>query len=211
MDSDEAASIILEIRDYYGLTKEDAPAYHGMGPYQVLVATILSQQTTERSGTRATEALLSEYPGPEEMYSADPGKVLEKIAGCRFCRQKAAAIMGCTRIIMEEYGGKVPDDPDALLAMPMVGSKTMSCVMRYGFGRPCVIVDTHIARVSRRLGLSDGRDADHVQQDLTDLVPQELWDVMDGALIFLGRDLCKPGAPQCEKCPVNTKCRFFTE
>ncbi len=208
MEPEEAAQVIDKICRHYGLNgSPDGIGYEGETPYQILVATIISQQTTERNGRKATEALLSEYPGPYEMMGADVSRVEELIYCSRFCRQKAEGIIGATRIIVEEYGGEVPRDIDVLMSLPMVGKKTAACVMRYGFGVRSVIVDTHIARVSRRLGISESCDPGRIQQDIADTVPPELWDGLDGAFITLGRDVCRPSNPECNRCPVNAFCR----
>lgn len=208
MDTYTAAKVIDAILDHFGRRAFEGVGYDGSTPYQVLVSTILSQQTTERNSRRASEQLFAECSCPAEIYEMDQGK-LEKLIFCSgYYRQKARNIKAVTKAIVEDYDGEVPDDPDELMKLPSVGKKTAACVMRYGFGKPSVIVDTHINRVSQRLGISDSKKPEDAQRALTETVPQDRWDDMDFAFITLGRTYCRPSSPDCCGCPVSQYCRF---
>jgi endonuclease-3 len=115
-------------------------------------------------------------------------------------------VKNVTAMIIEEFDGKVPDDAEDLMRLPGVGKKTAACVMRYGFGRPSVIVDTHINRVSQRLGISNSKKPEETQLAISNTVPQERWDDLDIAFITLGRTFCRPKNPDCDGCPVSDLC-----
>jgi endonuclease-3 len=209
MDTYTAAKVIDAILDHFGQKAYEGVGYDGSTPYHILVSTILSQQTTERNSRKASEQLFSECSCPMDIYKMDQEKLEELIFSSGYYRQKARNIKAVTKIIVEDYGGEVPDDLNELMDLPSVGKKTAACVMRYGFGRPSVIVDTHINRVSQRLGISDSKKPEDTQKALTETVPQDRWDDMDFAFITLGRTYCRPSSPDCGGCPVSRYCRLY--
>ena len=208
MNSYEACRAIDMILDSFELKDFEGIGYEGSTPYQILISTILSQQTTERNSRKASERLFVECPGPKEVYDTPAERIEELVFSSGYYRQKARCIKDVTRKIVEEFGGEVPCDPDELMKLPGVGKKTAACVMRYGFGRPSVIVDTHINRVAQRLGISDSKRPDETQRAIVATVPQDRWDDMDVAFIALGRTYCRPSEPKCSDCPVSGLCRF---
>lgn len=208
MDTESAVEAIELICARFGVRGSETDFYSGMDAYRVLVSTIISQQVTEACTRRATDALFSAYPGMGDILDAGEEGVGAVLSSVRFHRQKAEAIVGATRIIVGEHGGEVPCDVRALTALPGVGGKTAACVMRYGFGRPSVIVDTHINRVANRLGISDSNRVDATRRAMESTVPVDRWDDMDVAFITLGRTVCRPRDPDCGGCPVAHLCRF---
>ena len=210
MDSETAVRIIDTVLQSYGMKDFEGIGYTGLTPYQILISTILSQQTTERNSRRASEQLFSELPTAQDIYHADPKRIEELVFCSGYYRQKTRSIVAVTKTIIEDYGGEVPDDPCELMKLPSVGKKTAACVMRYAFGRPSVIVDTHINRVSYKLGISDSKKPCDTQQAIMGTVPQDRWDDLDIAFITLGRDHCRPTDPSCYDCPVRGYCRSET-
>lgn len=203
---DEAADIIDAAASSFGIEEGSTDEYDGMGPYQILVSTIISQQISEACTRRICSELFSAYPSAEDMYRANPAEIERIIWSSRYHGQKTRAIVSATKAIIEGCGGEVPDDLDGLLALPGVGRKTAACVLKYGYGKESVIVDTHIGRVCRRTGISDGRNADAVQRDIEERVPMEMWGRLDRAFIALGREYCHPKNPDCGNCPVSGMC-----
>ncbi len=164
MNSEDAVKAIDAILDSFQLKDFEGIGYEGSTPYQILVSTILSQQTTERNSRMASQKLFAECPGPQEVYDTPSERIEELIFSSGYYRQKTRCIKNVTKAIVEEFGGEVPDDPDELMCLPGVGKKTAACVMRYAYGRPSVIVDTHINRVSQRLGISDSKKPEDTQR-----------------------------------------------
>ena len=123
-----------------------------------------------------------------------------------YYRQKTRCIKDVTKMVVEQFDGKVPDNADDLMRLPGVGKKTAACVLRYAYGKPSVIVDTHINRVSQRLGISDSKRPEDTQRAIMDTVPQDRWDDLDIAFITLGRRYCRPSNPDCDNCPVSVLC-----
>lgn len=204
---DTAVEMIDAAASALGIADGSTDEYDGMGPYQVLISTIISQQISEACTRRICSELFSAYPSAEDVYRADPAEIERIIWSSRYHGQKTRAIVSATKAIVEGYGGEVPDDLEGLLALPGVGRKTAACVMKYGFGRESVIVDSHIGRVCRRTGISDGRSADAVQRDIEESIPEGMWGRLDRAFITLGRECCRPKNPDCNNCPISEMCQ----
>ncbi|MGI6449473.1 MAG: endonuclease III [Desulfitobacteriia bacterium] len=199
--------IINDILDLLGKTYPDAHCeLNYRNPFELLVATILSAQTTDQKVNQVTAELFRHYPTPQKMLELTPGQLGDKIRTIGLFRTKAENILKTCRILVEEYEGTVPAAMDKLLKLPGVGRKTASVVLANAFGIPAFPVDTHVLRVTRRLGLTTEKDPYHVERDLTDLIPPEQWIDCHHRLIFHGRRLCKAKKPQCPVCPLNTHC-----
>ena len=210
MNSEEACEAIDRILEHFELKDFEGIGYEGSTPYQILISTILSQQTTERNSRKASETLFAECPGPREVYDTPSERIEELVFSSGYYRQKTRSIKNVTRMIVEEFDGEVPDNVDDLMRLPGVGKKTAACVLRYAYGKPSVIVDTHINRVSYRLGISDSKKPEETQRAIMGAVPQDRWDDLDIAFIVLGRTFCRPTDPDCGGCPVSGLCRFRT-
>ncbi len=206
MDRDQAAEAVRAVCDHFGIEDDSTDEYDGMGPYQILVSTVISQQISEASTRRICSELFSEFPGIEDVYHADPVRFEEAIRASRYHHQKACCILSATRTIVEDFGGEVPDDLESLRRLPGVGDKTAACVLRYGFGKRAVIVDSHINRVSNRLGISGSKRPADTQKAIAEAVPEEMWGLLDKGFIALGRTFCRPRDPLCEECPAKGLC-----
>jgi endonuclease-3 len=172
-------------------------------PFGLLVSTILSAQCTDQRVNMVAPRLLEAFPGPAEMASAPPGAVEDIIRSCGFFRMKAKNIREASRAIEDRFGGAVPRTLDELVTLPGVGRKTANCVMANAFGLPGITVDTHLGRISRRLGLSVHDDPAKVEADLAALVPESRWSLFSHQGIAHGRALCRSQRPLCGDCPLD--------
>ncbi|MDR2199986.1 MAG: endonuclease III [Deltaproteobacteria bacterium] len=172
-------------------------------PFGLLVATILSAQCTDQRVNRVSPVLLKAYPGPAEMAEAPLEKVEELIKSCGFFRMKAKNIKAASLALMERFGGEVPKDMEDLTSLPGVGRKTANCVLGNAFNLPAVTVDTHLGRVSRRIGLTAHKDPAKVELELKALAPEEAWTRFSHQGIAHGRTYCKSQRPLCQSCPLD--------
>lgn len=172
-------------------------------PFQLLVAVILSAQCTDVRVNLTTPALFAKYPTPLALASAKTGDVEKIIKSCGFFRTKARNIVAAAQGLIERHGGEVPRERESLEALPGVGRKTANVVMSVAFEDAAFAVDTHVFRVSHRLGLTLGKTPRDVEDDVTRLVPREQWRHAHHWLILHGREICKAPTPQCGRCPVT--------
>ena len=174
--------------------------------FQLLIAVILSAQTTDARVNMTTPALFAKYPTPEKLARARQADVEAVIRSTGFFRMKAKNIIACARDLVERFGGKVPAEREDLESLAGVGRKTASVVMAAAFQGEALAVDTHVFRVSHRLGLTLGETPREVEDDVTKLIPPEKWGDASHWLILHGRAICKAPTPQCARCPVNALC-----
>ena len=176
-------------------------------PLELLVATILSAQTTDVQVNKVTERLFAKYRTAED-YADAPSHVLEEdIRPTGFYRNKARSLRGMASALVEEHGGEVPRTMSELVALPGVGRKTANVVLGNAFGvDEGIVVDTHVRRVSGRLGLTQNRDPGKIEQDLMQVVPKEDWTIFSHLLILHGRRICKSRKPDCPNCTLNDIC-----
>ena len=179
--------------------------------FQLLVATILSAQTTDRCVNQVAPELFSRYPTADELAAADLGDVEQIIHATGFYRVKAATIISMSQELMSVYGGQVPGTLEELLVLPGVGRKTANVVLSEGFGVPGITVDTHMLRLSRRLGWTTQTDPAKVEKDLCALFPSSRWISLCHVIIWHGRRCCHARNPACGACPVATMCPSFGE
>lgn len=177
-------------------------------PYELLVSTILSAQCTDVRVNQVTEELYKEYNTPEKMISLTEEELGEKIKSCGFYKNKSKNILGATREIIQKYNGKVPKTIEELTELPGVGRKTANVVLSNAFGVPAIAVDTHVFRVSNRLGISKGDTPNQVERGLMENIPREMWSDAHHYLIWHGRQICKARKPQCEECPLAPYCEY---
>lgn len=176
-------------------------------PYQLLVATILSAQCTDERVNMVTPELFKRFPKPQDMAAARPEEVEELIKSTGFFRNKTKSLLGMSNAVAEQHNGKVPDEMDALVDLPGVGRKTANVVLGNAFGKSeGVVVDTHVTRLSQRLGLTQQNDAVKIELDLMELVPRAEWTVISHLFIDHGRAICKAPTPRCEICFLNDIC-----
>ena len=198
------AEIIGKLRQAYPDAK---CALEHEGPFQLLVATILSAQTTDVGVNKVTPVLFKRYPTPRALADAPADDVKSVIKTTGFFNNKAKSIQGAARKLDLEFNGQVPDTMPELLTLPGVARKTANVVLGNAFGKnEGVVVDTHVARLSKRLGLTSQGDPVKIEQDLMALVPREDWTMFAHLLIFHGRLCCLAQRPRCDACPVNELC-----
>lgn len=177
-------------------------------PFQLLVATILSAQCTDVRVNMITPALFEKYPDAFSMSKAPVSDVEEIIKSCGFFKNKAKNIVNASIALVESYNGEVPADMDKLMALSGVGRKTANVCLANAFGIPAIAVDTHVFRVSNRLGLANAKDVEKTEMQLQKAIPKESWSDMHHALIWHGRRVCSARKPKCEECAVNELCKY---
>jgi len=181
-------------------------ALHFGNPLELLIATILSAQCTDARVNMVTPALFRKYRSATDWASADIKEIEQDIRTCGFYHNKAVSIQGATKKIIEQYNGMVPETMDELVTLPGVGRKTANCVLGNAFGRPAIMCDTHVIRLSRRLQLSENSDPVKLEFDLADIVPKKDWTIFSHLLIFHGRNICVARKPECPVCPIAQHC-----
>ncbi len=180
-------------------------------PLELLIATILSAQCTDVRVNQVAPVLFKKYPTAGAYAEAPIEQIEEDIRSTGFFRNKARNIKACSGILHERFGGAVPADLDVLVTLPGIGRKTANVVLGNAFQIPGIVVDTHVARVSARLGLTSHKDPDKIEQDLVTIIPKEKWTVFSHQLIQLGRDLCRARKPMTSDCPLRTHCTYALE
>ena len=178
-------------------------------PFHVLIATILSQRTKDDNTRRASDNLFHEYDSVDELAEADPERVAELIRPAGFPKQKGNAIVKCCRILRDEYGGKVPEETEELVKLPMVGRKTAACVRSYAMCIPSVCVDTHVHRISNLMGLVHTKTPEETEFALMDITPRDRWSDINRYLVRHGQEVCQPNRPHCDRCSVSRFCEYY--
>jgi endonuclease-3 len=203
----DEASRVREVLRILGETYPDAKcALDFRNPYELLVATILSAQCTDKRVNLVTPALFQRYPDPAAMAAAEEGELIELIRSTGFFNNKAKSLLAATRDIVTQHGGKVPGALEKLVKLHGVGRKTANVVLGNAFGVPGITVDTHLGRVARRLGLTRQDDPVKVEVDLMEVVPKGDWTAFSHRMIHHGRALCAARKPKCEACPLAPLC-----
>jgi len=176
-------------------------------PYELLVATILSAQCTDERVNMVTPTLFKRYPEPDDLAAAKTEDVEELIKSTGFFRNKTKSLLGMSNALVERHNGQVPDTMAELVDLPGVGRKTANVVLGNAFSKEeGVVVDTHVTRLSGRLGLTANTDAPLIEQDLMKLIPREDWTLLPHLFIYHGRAVCKAPTPRCEKCVLSDLC-----
>jgi len=180
-------------------------------PFVVLISTILSQRTRDEMTEKASHELFVEYPDAKALASAPLMQIRRIIKPVGFYNQKAIKIKEVSKIILDKYRGKVPKEYDDLVNLPQVGPKTANCVLVYGYGIPRIPVDTHVHRISNRLGLARTKTPEETEAVLVKKVPKEHWLDLNGLFISFGKEICKPIKPKCSICNFRRFCRYYRE
>jgi endonuclease-3 len=180
-------------------------------PFQLLIATILSAQCTDKRVNMVTPALFKRYRTPAALAAANPEELEELIKSTGFYRNKTKSLIGMATAVAERHGGRIPDELEALVKLPGVGRKTANVVLGNAYDKnEGVVVDTHVARVSARLGLTKETDPIKIEQDLIRLFPRDRWTMLAHLLIEHGRTICDARRPKCEICFLNDICPSST-
>jgi endonuclease III len=198
-------TVAILAREYPGTAKELCALIHD-SPFQLLAATILSAQTTDEAVNSVTPALFARYPMPADLAGADPGEVEVLIHPTGFFRAKTRSLLGMAAALEERFGGEVPTAMADLVTIPGVGRKTANVVRSVGFGLPGLPVDTHVGRLSRRLGLTVESDPVKVEADLDAIVPARERGAFSLRLILHGRRVCQARKPACDRCVLAHYC-----
>lgn len=181
-------------------------ALHYANPLQLLVATILSAQCTDERVNRVTPALFARYADAKAFATAEQAELEKLIQSTGFFRSKAKNIIACCRQLVELHGGEVPRTMEELVPLPGIGRKTANVILGNCFDVPGIPVDTHVRRLSQRMGLSEHADPEKIERDLMGLIPRKQWTMFGHRLIFHGRQVCHARKPQCEQCRLAALC-----
>ncbi|MBX8636937.1 MAG: endonuclease III [Thermoplasmata archaeon] len=210
-NEDGPDEIFKRLRQHYsglGLTTAlGAIAVHD-DPFRVLISTVLSQRTRDAVTEDASKRLFRRYPDAKALCSAPLKDIKQAIRAVCFYRNKAIAIKQIAKTIDRDYGGRVPDKVEELMLLPSVGRKTANCTLVYGFGKSAIPVDTHVHRISNRLGLVKTDEPEETEKDLMRLLPRKLWIDTNELMVIHGQHICKPLRPDCEVCPVMDMCAY---
>ena len=183
-------------------------ALHFKSPVQLLVATILSAQCTDTRVNLVTQSLFQKYRTAADFAQADLKDFEDEIKPTGFYRNKAKAIINCSRMLVKEYGSAVPSTIDEMIKLPGVGRKTANVILGAAFGKPAIAVDTHVLRVSNRLGIAHSANPDKVEEELKQQIDQARWTKMNHALILHGRETCRARSPKCGICVLFEECEW---
>jgi endonuclease-3 len=202
--AERAPEIIRRLEEAY---PDAHTALHFSNPLEMLVATILSAQSTDANVNRVTETLFQKYRTPEDYLRVPEEELANDVHSTGFFNQKTKAIRGACARIIESYDGQVPNTMEELITLPGVARKTANVVLGNAYGVvEGIAVDTHVKRVANRLGFSTEKDPDKIERDLMELIPREKWLTLTYVLIEHGRQVCKAPIPRCEECSVNDLC-----
>ena len=201
------------LKELERLYPDARPALHFRSPYELLVAVVLSAQCTDERVNRVTAELFREYNTPETLLTVPQEELEKKIFSCGFYHNKAKHILSASRDILERFGGEVPATLEELQTLAGVGRKTANVVYSVAFGGDAIAVDTHVFRVSNRLGLASGKTPEAVEEGLMRTIPKERWSEAHHWLIWHGRRVCHSRRPDCERCTLAPLCPngFFSQ
>jgi endonuclease-3 len=200
----ERANLVFEALDPLYTHEKTALKYRT--PFQLLIATILSAQCTDKQVNQVTLSLFEKYKNAEDYIKAPIHELEKMIRPTGFYKNKTKSIKGCCQGLADLYGGEVPSTMDALLKLPGVGRKTANCVLGAAFDIPGVVVDTHVKRLALRLGFARNQDPDKIEKDIEKLLPKERWRRLSDILIYHGRAVCRARKPQHDACPLFALC-----
>ena len=202
---ERAARVAELLNEEYGTNLHTYLEYNT--PWQLLFATILSAQCTDDRVNMVTRELYKKYTSVKDFAEADENELMKDIFSTGFYRNKAKNIIACAKVLLEEYGGEVPSDIDLLVKLPGVGRKTANVVRGNIYNEPSIVVDTHVKRVSKLLGLTASDDPVKVEFDLMKVLPKEQWILFNIQVIAHGRKVCIAGRPKCSECVLREVCK----
>ncbi|MBR0189800.1 MAG: endonuclease III [Clostridia bacterium] len=202
MEKEKAALIVETLAEIFA----DKPALKFRTPYELLIAVILSAQCTDERVNKVTKVLFEKYDTPEKMLTLSQKELEKYIFSCGFYRMKAEHILSASADIINKFGGKVPDNLEDLQSLAGVGRKTANVVYSVAFHGNAIAVDTHVFRVSNRLGLASAKDVLNVEKQLMAIIDEKDWSRSHHYLIYLGRSYCKSQSPNCKECPLSALC-----
>jgi len=178
-------------------------------PFKSLIGTVLSQRTRDENASLAAERLFARYSTPQDLAKASLREIEKMIKPCGFYKVKARCIRKISKILIEKYKGRVPDSMEELCSLPGVGRKTAGCVMVYSYNKPQIPVDTHVHRISNRIGLVKTKTPEQTEQELMKIMPKKYWIIVNELFVQFGKKVCRPIGPEHERCPVRKYCNFY--
>ncbi|ADL51085.1 endonuclease III [Clostridium cellulovorans 743B] len=208
MDKEKSKIVIDKLSEMYPNAKCELN-FHSA--YELLIATMMSAQSTDVRVNIITEDLFENYYTPEQMVTLSEEELQEKIKSCGLYKSKAKNILATSRILIEKYNGQVPKSIEELTTLPGVGKKTANVVASNVFGIPAIAVDTHVFRVANRIGIAEGKTPEKVEEQLMEAIPKEKWSDSHHYLIWHGRRICKARKPECEVCNLKYECNYYNK
>ncbi len=208
MDNTKVKGVLDELARLY---PDAVPALKFNSAYELLVAVILSAQCTDERVNKVTAVLFEKHNTPEKMITLTQEELEKFIFSCGFYRNKAAHILSASRDILDKFGGEVPSTLEEMRTLAGVGQKTANVVYSVWFGGDAIAVDTHVFRVSNRLGISEGKTPAKVEEGLCAVIPKELWSKAHHYLIYHGRRVCHSQKPDCTSCTLKEFCKFYNK
>ncbi|MBN2039572.1 MAG: endonuclease III [Spirochaetes bacterium] len=205
MNRTRAVKIIEKLAVYYGETKADL-SFSGL--YELTIAVVLSAQTTDKQVNSVTPALFKKYPDFRKLANASISDVENIIRGVGLYKTKTGNIIKLSKMVINEFKGKLPDTMEELIRLPGVGRKSANVILSIGYNKPAIAVDTHVLRISNRIGFIDSPDPVKVETALMSFIPRKYWIKAHLLLIKHGRNICPARNPECNDCPVNKLCDF---
>jgi len=202
----EIQSVLKILNQHYGDT---GTALSFGSPFQLLVSTMLAAQSTDVQVNKITAKLYRDYPDARSFLQMSVAELEEKIRSIGLYRNKARNILATCRTLVENYDGKVPDSREELVKLPGVGRKTANVVLSVGYRHDAIAVDTHVFRVSNRIGLASAPNVEKTEEQLMKNIPQENWSAAHHWLIWQGRLICRAQNPKCEICPISNFCEYY--
>ena len=200
--------VLDALEEHYGL--EPRNWHTRQDVFEVLIGTVLSQRTKDENTDKAAQALFARYDNPKKLAEADVKSIEKLIRPSGFYKVKAKRIKEISKIILQKYRSKVPKKMEELLSLPGVGRKTAGCVLVYGFGiAESIPVDTHVHRISNRLGIVKTKTPEQTEKELMRIVPKKEWININQLLVVHGQNICRPISPKCNVCPVNKYCSYY--
>lgn len=207
------AALLKKAEKILSILKKEYPrsqcSLNFRNPFELLVATILSAQCTDERVNQVTAGLFKKYPGPEAFARADPAVLEQDIRPTGFYKNKARSLQGCSKDIVERFGGRVPAVLDDLVTLRGVGRKTANVVLGNAFAKDAVVVETHVIRIANRLGLTKVEDPVKIEFEFMELFPRQDWSHLAHLFIDHGRAVCKAPKPRCEMCKLTSLCDFY--
>jgi endonuclease III len=211
-------ALLREVRQMvYGSTDKRATALAQLqdseegDPFRILISTILSHRTRDENTAKASENLFARYKTPAQLASADPDEVRRLIHSTGFYNMKTRNIIRASKQLVEEFDGKVPADEEELLKIHSVGRKTANCVLVYAFNKPAIPVDTHVHRISNRLGLVKTKNPEDTEKELVRTIPKRYWLELNDLFVRFGQTTCKPIGPRCSSCSLRGHCLYYRD
>lgn len=211
-------ALLREVRQMvYGSTDKRATALAQLqdseegDPFRILISTILSHRTRDENTAKASENLFARYKTPAQLASADPDEVRRLIHSTGFYNMKTRNIIRASKQLVEEFDGEVPADEEELLKIHSVGRKTANCVLVYAFNKPAIPVDTHVHRISNRLGLVKTKNPEDTEKELVRTIPKRYWLELNDLFVRFGQTTCKPIGPRCSSCSLRGHCLYYRD